>query len=864
MPGWFERLVALLLRCYPTAFRDDYGRQLRSDVARLWRTEAPRGRPALTRLSLSVLFDMLVNAILEHLAILRQDLRAARRSLAKTPAFTLGAVLTLALGIGATTTMYSVVRGVLVRPLPFPEPDRLVELVETTEGATAYDVSDANFLSWQERTRSFTGMAALWSRSFVLTDGIEPERVIGLAASPSLWSVLAVQPIAGHTFADGDLSSDERVVVISDGLFRRRYGGDQSLIGRTVQIGGAAYTLLGVVPADMGFTREVEAWTPWRAGARTARGDRQAEVIARLKPGVTVEQASAEMASVAAALEREFPSTNTGYGARARPLLDYIVPATVDRALMLLLSAAGLLLLVACANVANLVLTRAMSRGPELALRQALGAGRGRLARQILTESLLLAAVGCGAGLLVAAATLGTSRRLLSSALPRAGDVSIDLQTLVVAVATALVTAVAFALIPAWRATRSDVAPGLHATGRTSADRSQVRLRRAFVLAQFCLATILVSGAALVAQSLLQLMTINPGFRTDRLLLANISLPGSYSGVQPRNAFYHRLVDALLAEPGIEAAGLALRTPLTPGAGPGMEVSDTPPVAGVLSGRRAHWRVVTSSYFEAIGIPLLHGRVFDSTELETADGVRTVIVSQSLAERLWPGGEDPIGRQVWLGNGQTRTVVAVVGDVHQGSLADGATSTMYMPTSWITAGTMTLVVRTSGDPEVLTPVIRTAVRRLDSQIPLFGVRTMEAQMEGTTLQSRLNLGLLGGFAAVALMLGLVGVTGVIAHTVALRRPELAIRMALGANAARVVREVTFDGLRICLLGLAAGLLGAWMLRRTLSALLFDMRGNDAITLGLVALGLFGAALAACWLPALRVTRVDPARVLRGE
>ena len=861
-----QRLYDLLLRCYPAAFREEYGRDLRADFTRLWREERTHGKPALARLSLSVLVDTLATAAREHLGILRQDLRATRRSLVRTPAFTLGAIVTLALGIGATTAMFSVVHAVLLRPLPFPEADRLVELVETKprEGNAAYSVSAPDFSSWQERTRSFTAMAALWDRSIVLTDGIEPERVAGMAVSPNLWSVLEVTPLVGRTFDPSRDTPDDRVTLISDGLFQRRYAGDRELIGRAIHISGIPHTIIGVVPRELGFARDIDVWLPWVANSNQSRGDRQLKVIARLKPGVTLDQASSEVGGVAAALEREFPSTNQGYGARARPLLEHVVSPAIDRALLLLLAAAGLLLLVACANVANLVLTRALARGPELSLRRALGASTTRLARQVLTESLVLAAAGGACGVLAAAVAVRVSRTALVLTLPRVSELSLDVQTLAAACVATAVTGVACALVPAFRGTTGDLADGLRAGGRASFDRSHARFRQAFVVGQFCVATMLVTAAVLVAQSLQRLMDVDPGFRSDRLLVTSISLPARYANMQSRNVFYHQLIQALAVEPGVESVGMVSRTPLAPGGGSGMEVSTTAGSADSLQGERAHWRTATSNYFRTMGIPLVRGRLFDSEQPDKANGFRPLIVSESLARRLWPNGEDPIDRRVWLGNGQTRTVVGVVRDVHQGSLADGVIPTMYMPTSWVVTGTMALVVRTTGDPTSMARVVGDAVRRLDSEVPLFDVRTMENQIDRTTTQSRLNAGLLGAFALLALVLGLVGVASVVTHTVSMRRPELAVRMALGASASRVVREVATNGIKLCVYGVVAGLAASWAFGRAMSSLLFDVRANDPLILGGVALALFLVAVVACGLPALRVTRVDPAAVLHGE
>lgn len=870
-PTPIQRAYRWLLRCYPKSFREEYERELGADFTELWHEERRRGRGALARLGLSVLVDTIATAWHEHLDVLRQDLRAARRSLLRAPAFTFGAVVTLALGIGATTAMFSVVYAMLGRPLPFREPDRLVELVETKplEGITAYSLSVPDFLSYEERTSSFAAMAALEWRSVVLTDGSEPERVTGMAASPNLWSLLGVRPLVGRTFDLGNDTTDDQVVLISDGLFQRRYAGDRGVIGQTIHVGGAARTVIGVVPSDMGFTHDVDVWVPWFANLDEERlddrGDRQLNAVARLKPGITLEQASAEIDTVAATLAREFPSTNQGFGGRARPLLERVVSPALDRALLLLLTAAGLLLVVACANVANLMLTRGLSRAPELALRTALGAGRTRLARQILTESLVLVTVAGACGVLLAVAAVRVSGSALASTLPRSWDLSLDLPMLAAALVATAVTGIAFALIPAWRGSSGNTADELRVGTRASIDKAHARLRQGFVVLQFCLATVLVTAAVLVAGSLQRMMRVDPGFSPQRLLIASISLPPTRYDADGRNAFYQRLIERLSGTAGVPSFGLISRIPLTPGGGTTMGVSAMPSSVGSSHGEQVHWRIATPGYFAAMRIPLVRGRLFEmSSQRETPNSFRPLLLSESLARRLWPNGEDPIDRQVFLGNGQVRTVVGIVGDVHQGSLADGTTPTMYLPTSWTATVTMDLVVRTATEPETVARLVRDAVRGIDPQVPIFDVRTMKTQIDSTTIGSRINASLLGAFALLALVLGLVGVAGVVAHTVTLRRPELAIRMALGATAPRVVRQVATNGVKLCLYGLLAGLAGASVLVRILSHLLFDVHANDPIVLGGVALALFLAAALASLLPAMRAARVEPAALLRGE
>jgi putative ABC transport system permease protein len=864
MPAWIRRAYRVLLRCYPKAFRDEYEVDMRRSFERMWGDSAREGPPALARLSLSVFVDTMTTALREHGSIVSQDLRVSGRALRKFPAFTAGIVGTLTLGIGATTAILSVVYAILLRPMPFPEPEQLVELVATKplEGIASFSTSGPDFTSWRERTRAFVGMAAMTDRDVNLSDDAEPERVRGAAVTGTFWSVLRVQPIAGRTFDEADDLRGNRIVVLSDGLHRRRYGGDPGLLGRAVELNGVAHTVIGIVPGDMGFTQDVDVWMPFVADQQN-RGDRQIGVVARLGAGVELGAASAELEGIAAALAREFPATNLGYSARARPLLDLAVSPALERALHVLLAAVVLLLVIACANVAHLLLTRAADRRHELAVRRALGAGTARLTRQLATEALVLAALGAIGGIALAAALVRVAQPTLAALLPRARHIALDLPVLGMALLTTVATAFIFGLLPILRVSGADVSSSLHAAGRVQSDRSLVSLRRTFVVGQFALASVLVVGAALLAQSLARMMRVDPGFRTDHLLMTGITTPTGVSGQDGRIAFFRRIVDEVRAVPGVTSAGLGWNLPLRPGAGgPGMEVAATP--ESVLSAGRAHWRIATPGYFSTIGIPLLRGRLFLDGEREIPNGFRAVIVSESLAARLWPNHEDPIGRQVWLGNGHVRTVVGIVGDVHQRSLAEGITPTMYMPTAWVFPATNVLLVRTAGPPADMAGAIRRTVRGIDPRQTLFDLQTMDEYVSATVAQQRLNATILGAFALLALLLGAVGVAGVVAHSVSARRPELAVRMALGGRSSRIVRDVAATGVRLCAYGLALGLGVAIVVARAAASLLFGVQPGDPTTFVFIGLVLLAVAMIACVVPALRVTRIDPAVALRGQ
>jgi putative ABC transport system permease protein len=863
--SWSRSLYRFLLHCYPRAFRDEYERDMRIAFDQLWRERTAGGTPALVRLSASVVRDTVATALSEHVNILWNDVRIGARSLRKAPAFTLGVVATLMLGIGATTAMFSVVYAILLRPLPLGEPDRLVELVATKplEGITGFNVSGPDFMSWAERSRTLFDVAALSERGINLADEHEPERVEGMAVSGRFWAAVRVAPLAGRTFDERETEPrPAAVAILSDGLHRRRYGADPNMVGRLIDVNGVPHTVLGVVPSDMGFTQSVDVWVPLSPD-RSNRGDRQLEVIARLRPGIGLGEATAELQGIAASLAREFPATNAGYSARARPLLDLAVPASTGRALRMLLAAVALLLLVACANVAHLLLTRAADRRPELAMRRALGAGSVRLTRQVATEAMLLVFAGGLCGVALAFVLVRATQPTLATLLPRARDISLDLPVLATALVATLVTGLLFGLIPVWRLMRSDIADVGGVSSRVRSDRVQIRLRRGFVVGQFAIASILIAGAALLSESLVRMMRVDPGFRTDHLLLVGVTTPGGVSGQDGRVAFFKRLVDHVSDVPGVVSAAVGWNLPLRPGAGgPGMEVSATP--EAVLAAGRAHWRIATPEYFPTLGIRLLRGRLFEEAEREVIGGFRAIILSETLAARLWPPSEDPLGRQVWLGNGQVRTVVGVVADVHQTTIADGVTPTMYMPTSWVFPATNTLIVRTAGPPAAMTDAIRSAVRTVDPRQTLFDMQTMEDYVSATMSATRLNATLVGAFAAVALLLGAVGVAGVVAHGVSQRRAELAVRMALGGAPVRIVRELAAGGVRLCVYGLVIGFGGAMALSRVASSLLFDVHPSDPAVVAEVGAVLLAVALLACILPASRAARIDPATALRGD
>jgi predicted permease len=590
--------------------------------------------------------------------------------------------------------------------------------------------------------------------------------------------------------------------------------------------------------------------------SRENRSDHHVVVLGRLKPGVSAGQAEADLNRVAVQLEREFPNSNRDWRVRLAPALDWIVNRETRSALLVLLVAVGLLLLVACINVANLLLARASSRVQELGIRQALGAGRWRLVRQLATESLVLACAGGGAGICVAFFGVQGLRAILPANLPRAAQLSLDLPVLAAAVALTFVTGLVFGLAPAWVAWRLNVQASIR-QARGASGSGRLRLRQALVAGEFALASMLVASAGLLLASFGHLQAVDPGFQAQNVLTACISLPTATYTRDRALAFQHDLERELSATPGIVAAGIVRNVPLG-GNGGDMSVGSNGAPASEQK-ISAEFQMATRGYFQALRIPLRRGRLFDDRDQDPA---RSTLLSEGLARRLWPDGRDPIGRQVWYGDNPPFTVVGVVADVRQLALAEAPAPVAYVP-SWFLRDFF-VVLRAPGEPAQLAATLRRTVARLDPALPIFDVRPLGALLDEDSTRYRLNAFLTGSFALLALALGAVGVAGVVSYSVIRRTPEMAIRMALGATPERVVRAVTANGLRVCLIGLAAGLVGAAALGRTMAGLLYQVRPDDPVIFGAVAAALLGTALLSSWIPARRIAHIDPVAALRKE
>lgn len=791
-----------------------------------------------------------------------EDAAYAVRSLRRTPAFTAAALLTLALGIGATTVIYSLARTVWLRPLPYRDPHRVVRIWEKNSrlDIARFPASVPNFVSWRERSHCFEALVAMMAANANLTGHGTPERVPGLAVTAGFFEMLGLSPVLGRAFALGeDMPGHARVAMISERLWRQRFGGDTGLVGRNIAVNGENWTMIGVAPADTGFSSDIDIWQPLTLDpAREEREDHHIIVLGRLKPGVAVARAEAELNGLAAQLEREFPGSNRDWRVLAAPVLDWIVDRQTRSALVLLLTAAGLLLMVACINVANLLLARASSRVQEFGIRQALGAGGGRLVRQLVTESLVLASLGGGCGLFLASFGVTGLRALLPANIPRAAQLSLDFSALALVVALTVATGLVFGVIPAWAATRLDVQASIGQV-RGPAGSGRLPLRRLLVAGEFALASGLVAGAGLLLASFHRLQSVDPGFEPRSVLTARISLPAASYSRANTFAFFRDLDRELNRIAGVQAADVASAVPFG-GGGRSMGVGPSATTESTEQTVKASFQIARKGYFQALGIPLRRGRLFDERDDASEE---SILLSEGLARRLWPDGRDPIGRQVRLGDNPSRTVVGVVGDVRQLVLTEDPLPAAYVP-AWPIRDIF-VVVRAPGAGSVrMASLLRQLVAKIDPALPVFAVRTLEDLLDTHSAPHRLNAFLTASFALLALVLAAVGVGGVVSYSVLRRTPEIAIRMALGATPDRVVRAVIADGLRVCLLGLLAGLAGASVLGRLMARLLYHVRPADPAIFATVAAGLLCVALLANWLPAHKIAHIDPVRALRKE
>jgi predicted permease len=802
----------------------------------------------------------------------RQDVRYGLRVLLKSPVFTAVAVLSLALGIGANTAIFSVVNGILFRPLPYPDSERLVAVwhtppQESFPGLDRFSVSPANYLDWREQSRSFEQIAAYEYAGFSLSTSSDPVPVTGAAVSADFFSALRSPAARGRTFtAEEEQEGRNQVVLLSHGLWQRAFGADPSLVGRTVTLNSRSYTVVGVMPAGFQFPQEVELWVPlaWDAQQRHVRSIHDSLVVARLKPGVSLEQAQAEMSTISSRLEQQYPEDNKGWGARVIPLQEDLV-GDARPALLVLFSAVGFVLLIACANVANLMLARGANRRKEIALRIALGATRGRVVRQLLTESVLLALLGGLLGLLLAHWGGELLLQLSSGSLPNPGDIGVDRWVLGFTLLISLAAGVVAGIAPALQFSKSEMGETLkQGTGRGGGSVKQ-RTRKALVVCEVALSLILLVGAGLMLRSFWKLQNIDPGFDASNTLTMAVMLSSTrYSEPQQQLSFLDRVLENIKAQPGVVSAGVTTTIPLGGGGSKQPYTVEGRPAGPVAEQPLAQTRYVSTDYFKAIGIPLKQGRHFSEQDRENAPQV--VVISEAMARQLWPG-EDPIGKRLTpsfhLQQGP-REVVGVVGDVKSSVLETAPAATMYLPYRQAPRPWLIFVARTASDPQNLIQPLTKAVYAVDREQALTDVRTMEQVLTDSLSGRRFNMTLLLAFAGLALLLAAIGVYGVMNYSVALRRRELGIRMALGAKTADVLRLVLGQGMALTLIGVGVGLLGAYALTRLMSSLLYGVGATDLLTFGSVAGVLFVVGLLASYLPARRATKVDPMIALRSE
>jgi predicted permease len=811
---------------------------------------------------------------LPMLEVLLQDLRFGLRALRKNPGFSAVALLTLALGIGANTAIFSVVNAVLLKPLPFPDPRRIVAMYQTAPqiGVTKNGVSYLNLADWQTQSHSFEAMGGFHLSALTLTGSGDSEIIPSATVTSSVFSVLGVRPIAGRLLLPAD---DEPaaapVVLMSERLWRRRFGAAPDLVGRTVTLDKRAFTVAGILPAAFQFPFQLppgDLWIPLRQDPLFTellprRGGHYLSAIARLKRGVTLRQAEAELAAIQARLDEQYPVENAGWGSRLAPLHQEVV-GDVQLSLLVLLGAVALVLLIACANVASLLLARATSRSRELAVRAALGAGRKRIVRQLLTESLLLGVIGGALGAAAAWWIVKGLASALPSDLPRIHAIQVDQPVLAFTLALSLLVSLLFGLAPALHVTSSSLLEGLKESARgTSEGAKRLSLRSGFIAGEVALAVVLLTGAGLLLRSFLQLQDVFPGFRAEGLLTAAATLPQSqYAKPEDWARFYRRAVEGVKTLPGVTGAAVVVPLPMTSG-----RINIEFNIVGVSQAPgemiSANYAAVSADYFEVLGIPLLRGRTFENRDDATAPKI--CVISEAFARRYFPS-ENPSGKRLVFGfpTPAEREIVGIVADVKQSGLDEPAEPEMYAPFEQSPMWEMNFAVRTAGDPVTLTSAVREKIQEVDKDLPVVDMQPMTAYLHDSVAQPRFRTSLVGFFGAVALLLAAIGIYGVISYTVTQRATEIGIRIALGAQPAQVLRLIVFHGMKPVILGLAIGIACAFALTRLLESLLFGVTPSDPLTFVGVVVLLLAVSLSACCVPALRGIRVDPLVALRYE
>jgi putative ABC transport system permease protein len=802
---------------------------------------------------------------------LKQDLHYAVRRLFKSPGFTLVAVLTLALGIGANSAIFSVVNGVLLKPLPFPESDRLVGLFHVTEGRRVV-MSGPNFTDVVHAATTLENAAAISTGRTILTGEGEPARLQTADVSASLFNVLRVKPELGRTFsADENTPGKSNLVILSHALWEQRFGSDPKVVGRMIKLDGVSKEVIGVMPRGFDYPDGRQAWMPIEYDENFVTKQRGAwflETVARLKPGITPQQAAAEVETIGKNLARQYPDADSEIGMTAFPLLEALV-GDIRRAVLILLGAVAFVLLIACTNVANLLLARAAAREIEMAVRTALGAGRGRLVRQLLTESVLLSLFGAGIGLLLAVWGVELLTSMKPQGIPRLDNVRIDGTVILFTIGIGVVTGILFGLVPAFTTTRG-LSASLKEGGRGAVtSRAGSRLRAALVVAELALAVMLLAGAGLLMRSFVKLQAVDPGFRPEQALTFELSLPDARYAEDPaRIAFFDQLLPRLRALPGVRSAAAVMGLPLS-----GLdfiisfEVEGRPPVPPAQR-PAMQVRVATPEYFGTIGVPIRRGRGF--TADDRLGTQKVVVITEAAARQFFPG-EDPIGKTIKLGwghgPGKPRAggmVVGIIGDVKDSGLDEANPPQIYMPLRQWPVSFMAVVMKTAVPPTSLAEAARSQVLAIDPNLPVSNLNTLDAIVAKSISQQRFYMLLLSIFASVALILAAIGIFGVLSYAVSQRTREIGIRMALGAQGGSVVGLIVSQAMLLVVSGVIAGTVLALFLSQTMTRMLFSITPTDPTTFAAVALVLGMVALLASYLPARRATRVDPIVALRAE
>ncbi len=863
------RLYRALVHCYPASFRREYGAEMTAVFAE--RLRGASGWTGRTAVWLRTIGDTLANAAAVHWDLLRQDLRYARRSLLRQRGFALAAILVVAIGVGANTAAFSVADYTLLHPLAFPDPDRIVTVWEAPPGYNGLEASPPNYRDWRRMSHSFSAMGAYHSVSAALTGTGTPQELQGIAIHGDLLTILGAHPLLGHLFSADDYRDGTTTVLLSEGVWRTAFGGDPAIVGRTVVLDGAPYVVSGVMPKTFVFpNRSVTFWQPMQVPevVDPDRSNNWFDVVARLAPGVSLVQAQHDMSAVAAQLAQAWPKDDATIGSDVLGLRDTFMHGSAEQARFLLLALCGaslLVLLIGCTNLANLLLVRAMARRRELAVRTALGAARERLVRQLVTESLVLAACGGIVGTVLAVALLPLLAHLVPESLPLAHPPTVNLPMLALAALLTLLIGVGFGAAPALRAGRGTSFDALRDGARAGGGR-KAGLRAAFVVAQVVMSIVLLTSTGLLLRAIWKVRNVDPGFRADGVLTLRTVLPYyKYADVSQRTIYYQQVLDGIGAIPGVQSAGFITRLPLTMGGGiwPVVVPGATERIS---ADNTASLRFVTPGYLETMRIPIERGRAVSAAD--TRSVAFTAVVSESFAKRYWPG-LDPVGQHFTFAF-HPRTVVGVVRDVKVRGLERTSEPQVYLPYQQVADSEVygytpsTLAIRSTLAPPALIPAVRSVIHRADPDLPITEVQTMDAIVAQQTAARTTQVRMLAAFAIIAFLLGAVGIHGVLAFTVSQRHQEFGIRLALGAQAGMIVRMVMREAALLALAGVIPGALLAWAAARAMQAVLAGVPAADPLTFGAVVtlvVVMVGIGLVQ---PARRALAIQPGSVVRDD